>query len=140
MSNNQSSPYLTKADYTESWSDPLHNYSYGARLEEGYSRYEGTEDFITVVEIDDDESYEWDQFKGFYSPSKRRYFWHSDAGCSCNGWDDSLQNDGSFENGSKKDMANALERYAKDDRYSNFPIAEYQRGVQLIANFKETSS
>lgn len=42
----------------------------------------GTEDFIQVVRAGDYD-WEWSEIVVWYSPSRRKYFWFSDSGCSC---------------------------------------------------------
>lgn len=100
----------------------------------GYVRIEGTEDWVTVVELGDG-GYEWEEFKVFYSPSQRMYFWHGGAGCSCNSWSDDVHSVGDFENGSEKTaVMSAWERFTKEHSYS-FNIEEYLNGILAIKNF-----
>lgn len=43
---------------------------------------EGAEDFEHVAEMFGSD-WEWDWIDFWYSPSKRRYFWYEQSGCSC---------------------------------------------------------
>lgn len=100
--------------------------------------FEGTEDWVEVAQLGDENGgYEWTEFKAFYSPSARRYFWHGDSGCSCNGWTDEVNSAGDFEDGDKAALLRAWEAFAKDHEYS-IPVSVYLPGVSEIRNFKES--
>lgn len=51
-----------------------------------YSKFDfsGTEDFVSVIDIEASLSYEWDEFHAWYSPNERRYYVATGQGCSCN--------------------------------------------------------
>lgn len=112
---------LTKFNYTTFKDEPLL----------------GTEDWVSAAELDDGAGgYEWTEFKAFYSPSARRYFWHGDSGCSCNGWGDGVGSASSFEDGDRAALLRAWEAFAKEHQYS-IHVNEYLSGVSEIRNFKE---
>ena len=112
---------LTKYDYTTNTYAPL----------------PGTEDWIEVAALGDEMGgYDWTEFKAFYSPSARRYFWHGDSGCSCNSWFDEISTAASFEDGDRAALLRAWEAFAKDHEYS-IPVSVYLPGVAEIRNFKE---
>lgn len=74
-------------------------------------------DFVPVVSVDLGESYEWDEFYAWYSPSRRAYFWISGSGCSCNSIHDDVGSLDDFENGrARSDVMAALNAYF-DSRY-----------------------
>ena len=96
----------------------------------------GTEDWVEVARLGDDGgSYDWTDFNAFYSPSARRYFWHGDSGCSCNGWTDGLGTSADFEDGDKEALLRAWESFAKDHSYT-FSATDYLDGVREIREFK----
>jgi hypothetical protein len=109
---------------------PLDVYQYG----KGYARLAGTEDWVTVTELGKG-GYEWTEFKAFYSPSARRYFWHGDSGCSCNGWDDGFANSSAFEDGYRDALFRSWEEFAKNHSYT-FSTTDYLAGVSEIRAFK----
>lgn len=47
---------------------------------------EGTEDWENVIEYQSSSGYSWAEFRAYYSPSARKFFWKSRQGCSCNSW------------------------------------------------------
>jgi hypothetical protein len=112
--------------------DLLETYDYKTRT---YKRLTGTEDWVTVADLGEG-GYEWAIFRAFYSPSARRYFWHGDAGCSCNDWNEDLSTSADFENGDKNAMLRAWETFTKAHSY-DFGVSEYQSGVGEIRSFKE---
>lgn len=71
------------------------------------SEIPGTEDFRVVIEATAYESYEWAEFRAWYSPSARQFFWSGQSGCSCNMYETPSTIDG-MENGSKQDMISAF--------------------------------
>jgi len=96
----------------------------------------GTDDWQKVAYLEDPKcDYEWAEFRAFYSPSARRYFWHGDSGCSCNGWGDDVSTAASFENGGRADLLRAWENFTKDHGYY-FGVGEYLSGVAEIRKFK----
>lgn len=73
------------------------------------------DDLVPVTGVDlGSGGYEWDELHAFYSPSRRRFFWYSDSGCSCNSWGDELRTIDDFENGTKADLMAAINRYCDD--------------------------
>lgn len=105
--------------------------------DKGYIRIPGTEDWVEVFDIDTG-GYEWTAFKGFYSPSARRYFWKGDSGCSCNSWDEDLNNAQDFENGDRAALRNALRDYAAGEYVDDDFKARTPDALLKIADFKET--
>lgn len=110
----------------------LENYDYKSN---SYVPMTGTEDWLTVADLGEG-GYEWTEFKAFYSPSARRYFWHGDSGCSCNGWSDDLSTSADFEDGDRAALLRAWEAFTKDHSYT-FSGDDHVAGVTEIRNFKE---
>ena len=114
----------------------LESYDYSTNK---YTRMEGTEDWVEVAELGDEMGgYDWTEFKAFYSPSARRYFWHGGSGCSCNSWGEDVHRAGDFEDGDRASLLRAWESFAKDYEYS-IPVSVYLAGVTEVRNFKETA-
>lgn len=112
---------LTKFNYDTGKSEPL----------------PGTEDWVRVAALEDGRcDYEWTEFRAFYSPSARRYLWHGDSGCSCNGWGDDVRTPSDFEDGDRAALLRAWETFTKDHSY-DFSPADYLVGVSTIKAFKE---
>jgi hypothetical protein len=105
-----------------------------------YTPMEGTQDWVEVGQLGDGGgSYDWTEFRAFYSPSARRYFWHGDSGCSCNGWGDDLSTAADFEDGDRASLLRAWEEFAKDHSY-DINARDYTDGVSEIRQFKEPKS
>ena len=113
-------------------SDLLGKYDYNTN---SYKRMIGTEDWAEVADLGEG-GYSWAEFKAFYSPSARRYFWHGDTGCSCNGWDDDLATSADFQDGDRAALLRAWETFAKENDY-DITTPDYFAGVIEINNFKE---
>lgn len=97
----------------------------------------GTDDWVVVAELSDGGgAYEWSEFKAFYSPKARRYFWHGDTGCSCNGWGEYITNADGFENGSREDVLRSWKAFTEEYRY-DFTPEQHLDGVGTIRSFKE---
>lgn len=47
---------------------------------------EGTEDWENVISYQSTSGYSWSEFRAYYSPSARKFFWKNRQGCSCNSW------------------------------------------------------
>jgi hypothetical protein len=112
--------------------DPLELYS-----DQGYKRLAGTEDWITVVDIDETVSYEWTTFRGYYSPTARRYFWHGDSGHSGNDWDDAIRTVADFANGDRADLRAALRQFAQHHHREEEFNQRVPEAIAQIATFKE---
>lgn len=65
---------------------------------------EGCEDFEAVTELSGTD-WEWDRIDFWWSPSKRRYFWYEQSGCSCNGPFEYMATLGDFGSGHYADAA-----------------------------------
>lgn len=116
-----SSKYLIQFDYNTGTNSPI----------------PGTEDWVDVAEMEDGRhDYEWTEFKAFYSPSARRYFWHGDGGCSCNGWSDDVKTVSGFEDGDRAALLRAWKVFTEENSY-DFDANDYASGVSEIRNFKE---
>ena len=112
---------LTKFNYTTFKEEPI----------------PGTEDWVLVASLEDGRGdYEWTEFRVFYSPSARRYFWHGDGGCSCNGWGDGVNSSSSFEDGDRAGLLRAWKTFTEENSY-DFSATDYADGVTEIRNFKE---
>lgn len=79
-----------------------------------YATIKGTEDWHLVTEVDSGSTYDWDILRVYYSPSARRYFWHSDGGCSCNGWSDNLESADDFENGDRAAAIRGIKSFGEN--------------------------
>lgn len=99
-----------------------------------YQPIPGTEDWVEVADLGEG-GYSWTEFKAFYSPSARRYFWHGDSGCSCNGWSDDLSTVADFGDGDLAALLRAWETFTKEHSYA-FTTADYLSGVTEIRKFK----
>lgn len=98
-----------------------------------YGRIPGTEDWVTVAELGDG-GYEWTEFKAFYSPSQRIYFWHGGSGCSCNSWSDDVANSMDFSNGDKIALLRAWGEFCKQHTY-DFSVEQFLDGASKIRSF-----
>ncbi len=114
-------------------SNLLETYDYSTN---SYTAMTGTDDWVEAAALGDGGGYEWTEFKAFYSPSARRYFWHGGSGCSCNSWNTDLTSSADFEDGDRGALLRAWEAFAKDHEYS-IPVSVYLPGVSEIHNFKE---
>ena len=112
-------------------SDLLEKYDYQTNK---YTPMDGTDDWVEVADLGEG-GYEWTEFKAFYSPSARRYFWHGGSGCSCNSWRDDLNSADDFENGDKAVLLRAWESFAKEHPYT-IQVADYLDGVEEIRKFR----
>lgn len=76
-------------------------------------------DLVTVLSLNLGSGYSWNEFHAFYSPSRRRFFWASAAGCSCNSWSDYVGTLDDFENGlTRADVMSALNRWFDEEEAS----------------------
>lgn len=103
-----------------------------------YGSAPGTEDWQDVTILNLGESYEWDEFRVYYSPNARRFFWGSGSGCSCNSFEDDYTQESDFENGFKNDALSALKRYTEES-YRTVGVHEYEEAVRDIKTFKENN-
>lgn len=110
--------------------DCLSTYDYKALT---YHRIEGTEDWQIVGEFGSG-GYEWNEFKCFYSPSARMFFWKGDSGCSCNSWSDDIHSVADFEVGDKIALLRAWARYAEDNSYE-YTFEDYLKGAEKIRGY-----
>jgi len=92
-------------------------------------------DLVPVVSVNLGSGYDWEEFHAFFSPSRRRFFWASGAGCSCNSWHDGLRTLDDFENGvSRADVMAAMNRFFDESE-------EYRSSrVDRIAKLAEVNS
>lgn len=111
--------------------DPLKPYSYYGQKEQ--ERFPGTEDWVTVAELGNG-GFEWEEFKVFYSPSERRYFWRGDSGCSCNDWKEGVSSKDDFQNGDREAVLRSWEEFTKEYSYV-FDVNDYLKGVSEIRKF-----
>ena len=114
-------------------SELLEKYDYETNK---YIPMDGTADWVEVSDLGEG-GYEWTEFKAFYSPSARRYFWHGDSGCSCNSWRDDLDSAADFENGDKAALLRAWEAFAKEHPYA-IQVSDYLDGAEEIRKFRAT--
>lgn len=71
-------------------------------------------DWVPVVTMDDGGGYDWQTFHGWYSPTIRRYFWGSGAGCSCNDFTEEYRTVSDFGSGDRPALMAALRRFAEE--------------------------
>jgi len=100
-----------------------------------YGPLPGTEDWVSVADLGEG-GYDWIEFKAFYSPNARRYFWHGDRGCSCNSWSDELRDATDLQNGSRADLLRAWETFTKDQGQYSLTVTDYLHGVAEIKKFE----
>ena len=64
------------------------------------------EDWKLIYDEFGGEGWDWWAMELYYSPSKRRYFWQEDSGCSCNSFGDEGQaeDEGWWNNGTREDV------------------------------------
>lgn len=101
-----------------------------ASSEFGWS-YEATDEFkeeldkmVTVTESGTGGGYEWDEFFAYWHPERRRFFYVSASGCSCNSISDGIYSLDDFESvATKEELVAALKRekggsygWSRDDR------------------------
>lgn len=115
--------------------ESLNTYNWSSNT---YERIPGTTDWVEVADISEG-GYDWTEFRAFYSPSARRYFWHGDSGCSCNSWADGIASAANFEDGDKGALRRAWEFFAKERSYT-FGAADYLNGVEQINKFEEPNA
>lgn len=96
---------------------------------------EGTRGWREVVALGD-AIYEWGLISVYWSPQNRRYFWHADTGCLCNGWGENLTSMADFNDGDRNAVRSALRGFAQEHPYyaSESQLAE---ALNTLANFKE---
>lgn len=68
---------------------------------------------LTPVIYTFDGGWEWESFAAWTDGA--RYFWFSDAGCSCSGPGEEIHSLADMENGSKDDLIRAYSRWASED-------------------------
>lgn len=110
----------------------LENYNWSTNE---FARISGTADWLRVADLGEG-GYEWTEFRAYYSPSARRYFWHGDSGCSCYGWGEMVSTADDFENGDRAALLRAWKTFTEDHSY-DFSQTDYADGVSEIRNFKE---
>ncbi|WP_067201145.1 DUF7574 domain-containing protein [Microbacterium sp. XT11] len=80
----------------------------------------GTEDFVQVGDAYAG-GWNWSNFSAYYSPSRDRYYWLDEGGCSCSGPGDSVYSVADFQEGSREELTRAAKAsvvvggYAGDD-------------------------
>lgn len=112
-------------------SEALETYDWKTRE---YRRIPGTDDWVTVVELGEG-GWEWEEFKAFWSPSSRRFFWGGASGCSCSDWSESFDSAADFEDGDRDALLRAWETFAKNGYF----LSDEDRlaGVSEIRAFKK---
>ena len=115
--------------------EQLQKYDYSSNK---YTPIPGTEDWAEVADLGEG-GYEWTEFKAFYSPAARRYFWHGDSGCSCNYWTEAIDTADDFENGDKAALLRAWEAFSKEHPYA-IQVADYLDGVEEIRKFRASKA
>jgi hypothetical protein len=105
-----------------------------------YKAVPGTEDFVSVV-YESTGGYDWSAFGAYYSPSRRRYFWLHDGGCSCNSFGDSVKSVEEFENGDRAALLRAVEEaitVPQRDAYGDYyTAADRARAIAAVRDFRE---
>ena len=99
-----------------------------------YGALPGTEDWHAVTQLYIGDGYGWTEWRVYFSPSARRYFWHGDSGCSCNYWADDVDSAEDFGNGSRADAVNNLRSFVEG--FSD-GTAETLEAVAEIKTYRE---
>ena len=56
-----------------------------------------------------DYDYSWWEFRAWYDPQARIYYWYSDAGCSCSSFMDSVESVSELSVGRKEELLRAAQ-------------------------------
>lgn len=95
---------------------------------------EGLIEVAAIGEYD----YSWSEFKVFYQPSSRRFFWQDDSGCSCYNYGDDMNSLADLCDGDKAAAIRAIDAFYP--RVSGLSYAstedEYMNAKRDIRNFK----
>ena len=89
--------------------------------------YEFTNSLIALPEMGWYD-YEWDEFKSFYDPNARIFYWAEMSGCSCNDWYENVESVENLNFGRKDEFLRAAAEYA-GSRYSE-EFEEIRRAVK----------
>lgn len=92
-------------------------------------------DWQFVTSLDGGGGYDWITLHAFYSPSERRFYWASGAGCSCNHWGEDLRSPADFESGNKAALCRALRAFG-DDNDCTFRPSEVIDAIADVRRFK----
>lgn len=95
---------------------------------------EGVEDFEHVLSIDTIGSYEWDSLEAWYSPSRRRFFWIEDSGCSCNYLGQDVWSLSDFLDGDRDALLRAV-RSKYENAYSP-ALNECERDMAVVRDYQ----
>lgn len=102
----------------------------------GYSEVEieGAEDFDEVIEVDHGGGHEWSTLKAWYSPSRRRFFWLSDSGCSCNYFGQDVDSLSDFQDGDMDALLRAVKSHHEDE-YPRGSFDDYERDRTTVRDY-----
>jgi len=95
-------------------------------------KIDGLDDFAEVVNEDIGAGYEWDTFAAWYSPSRRQYFWTSQAGCSCNYFGQDTFTLADLHNGDRHALARAAQEWG-GEAYG----LETKRAALVVGSIRE---
>jgi hypothetical protein len=72
-----------------------------------------------------DYDYSWWEFKAWYHPEARIYYWYEDAGCSCSYFMEGVDSIGDLSVGRKEELSNAAQEAggAGADGWEDFKAA-----------------
>lgn len=100
-----------------------------------YSPLVGIDDWEHVLSIDEGGGYDWTSFEAFYSPSARKFFWVSGAGCSCDSIGSDVYSVADFENGDRDALARSIRSFAEDYSYA-VPAPEVIRALDAVRDWR----
>jgi hypothetical protein len=99
-----------------------------------------TADFQHVVSIDFGGGYDWDQLEAWYSPSRRRFFWLSGSGCSCDSLGDGVYRLADMSEGNRESLVAAVRaKYNDSYRAAQGSLDYALNDIATVRKFKATS-
>ena len=88
-------------------------------------------DWVEVIDVCANLSYDWDEFHAWYSPKDRTYYWGADSGCSCSYYGYYIKSTSQFQSSQDKEvLARSLSEYLKDNHYSHDDRARYKAALR----------
>lgn len=85
-------------------------------------------DLKQVAYQDHGEMYEWHTMIVWYSEKRRKYFWYSDAGCSCNSFGDMTSSIEDLQNGDRASALKAFKEFAGADHKDVAVLSAHKHG------------
>lgn len=116
--------------------EPLHEFTRWSWDSDGEHVVPGTADLVRVVRLGNGGGYDWDEFRAYYSPSRRRYFWLAQSGCSCNSFGDRVGSIEDLSNGARDDLERAIRAW-HDGAYSDGGRGDGLKSIDALKAFIE---